>query len=222
MDTDFFDLGGMSDVADDVAVHNLMQSLPDGSSFAGLQSTDQHSYSLHDMDDTSFMDSRIAALVDDCIEASEFLPTTTGQRLNLSSLNGLSAIHLAAHSGKFPIIRLLLSACPEDVDLLSHDSQTPLHIAAAEGRAEVVPELLRSGANAMLQDVDGRTALHLAASRGHIEVVRVLLDDTQGQAMIRMSDAVGKTALHHAVLQERDEIVRLLLEKGADPRTRVG
>jgi len=49
-----------------------------------------------------------------------------------------------------------------------------LIIAAREGHAEVVRELLKHGANAKHRNEDGETALKIAERNGHIEVVKML------------------------------------------------
>ncbi|KAJ5523890.1 hypothetical protein N7494_010540 [Penicillium frequentans] len=220
MDIDLFDLGGAPEMTDDMVVQNLF-NFSDNPALITPPSMDQHSMTFH-MDPT-FMDHQMPLLSSDGTDSSDGSFNGLGDpRLNLAGLNGFSAIHLAAHFGKFSIIRLLLSTCPKDVDLLNHEAQTPLHIAAAEGHFEVIPELLRAGANTLIQDVNGRTALHLAVSKGHFDVARLLLDSTQGQNIIHIADNAGRSSLHHAVLQENGEIVRLLLERGADPRVPVG
>lgn len=242
MDTDFIDLGTASDVADVIATQNLLHyspslpdapddntddlldcslSIPDATSLTTPQSMDQECHLLHM--ESNYMDSLFSALGHDSADGSDHsVSAIHDSNLNLAGLSGFSAIHLAAYFGKLSAIRTLLSVCPEDVDLLNHNAQTPLHMAAFEGHEEVVPELLNSGANALLQDIDGRTALHLAVSRGNFDIVRLLLDNARAPLMIRMADCTGKTPLHQAVMQECDEIVRLLVERGADPRTPVG
>jgi hypothetical protein len=51
---------------------------------------------------------------------------------------------------------------------------TPLHLAASDGRDQVVRALLALGADLEAQDVKGARPLHVAAARGHLEVVRAL------------------------------------------------
>jgi ankyrin repeat protein len=108
------------------------------------------------------------------------------------------------------------------VDVTNSDGETPLHIAALEGRFEAVVELVRAGANTLLQDVDGRTVLHIAVCKEHVDLLHLLLDSHHGQTLIRLTDSAGKTPLHQAVLQGCDQIVQIFLAKGADPRMPIG
>jgi len=50
----------------------------------------------------------------------------------------------------------------------------PMHLAAAEGHADVVDELLYRGAEVETRNLAGRTALHLACMNAHPQVIYVL------------------------------------------------
>jgi ankyrin repeat protein len=54
--------------------------------------------------------------------------------------------------------------------------RTALHIAAEQGRTDIVSMLLGNGASPDVQDQDGATALYLAAGEGHDQIVQLLLD----------------------------------------------
>lgn len=215
--TEFLDLEAMSDVADDLddiqSFFNCHTPLPVvvPITSCSLESMEGQSYPLHL--NSNHMGSQIqTSNSDDSSDSS--LPSIEWARLN-----GFSAVHLAAYFGKLSIIRLVLSTSPEDADLLNNSGQGPLHIAASEGHAEVVSELLRLGANATQQDNDGRTALHVAVLKGRLNIVRLLLRSVDGQGIISMADNAGKTPLHLAVMQGRNQIVQVLLERGANTRT---
>lgn len=101
--------------------------------------------------------------------------------VNLNHPDVGTILHWAA-SHKLHEVALAIVACKHFSLLNEHrgcDLSTALHIAAAEGMAEVVEALLHrfeftaSGA----LDADGFTALHGAAFRGHRRVVQLLLDD---------------------------------------------
>ena len=57
----------------------------------------------------------------------------------------------------------------------SAKGETPLFLAAREGRLEVVKYLTRKGANKTIPDVLGRSPAWIAASRGQVSVLRHLL-----------------------------------------------
>ena len=89
---------------------------------------------------------------------------------------------------------------------------TPLHLAAEEGRIEVVHVLLQHGANVGTKNGDGRTALHQAAKSGKVEVVHVLL---QHGANVGTKDDSGRTALQIASDKGYGDIMKLLSEHRA-------
>ncbi len=66
--------------------------------------------------------------------------------------------------------------------------------AAHDGDAELVSNLLLSGADPNLQDRYGDTPLHSAAINNHPEVVRVLIDS--GLTDVNKQDRLGYTPLH--------------------------
>jgi len=92
----------------------------------------------------------------------------------------------------------------------------PLIRAAAEGDAEVVRDLLASGADVNACTPKGETTLMRAAFFGHADVVRVLLS---AGADVRMKDRSGLTATDWAVRRGFDDIARLL--KNPPPADRV-
>lgn len=219
-EADLLDFAGSSDLTDDTTIQNPINhaaSILDAPYLTTPQSIDHQSYPMHE--EASYIGSLVCTLAEDSTnDGNNHMPAAPESSMNSNGLNGFSALHLAAHFGKFSVIQLLLASCPEAVDQLNNDAETPLHIAVSEGHTDVVVELLRSGANTLLQDADRRTPLHLAVLKEHVDIVRLLLDDTHGPAMIHLTDHTGKTPLHQAVLQGCGQIIQLLLAKGADPR----
>ena len=57
---------------------------------------------------------------------------------------GISVLHMAAHVGSLPVVRLLLEA-RANKDRRDNEGTTPLRLAASSGNTEVVQFLLESG-----------------------------------------------------------------------------
>ena len=102
---------------------------------------------------------------------------------------------------------------------------TPLHLAAAGYRVEIVRLLLKSGADPnSAKNMRKSSPLHYAAdgcliapswdAKRQVETLRCLLDHG---ADIHLQDMNGATALHRAVRTRCAEAVKFLLEAGADP-----
>lgn len=94
----------------------------------------------------------------------------------------------------------------------AEDINRELAIAAYQGKAQKVKELLNAGADPDAQTKNGRTALMAASDRGRMEVVKLLLDHG-ADPDIQASDK--ETALMLAVYKGRLEIIRLLLKNNA-------
>ena len=102
----------------------------------------------------------------------------------------LTALHWASRCGHSSVIKTLAEA-GANLNVLDVDGMTPLMRAAVEGRANVVVELIRAGAD-----------VSVVSSREWSPV------------------AAGSTALHFAAAKNNIECGVLLVEAGADMRTR--
>lgn len=97
-------------------------------------------------------------------------------------------------------------------------SETPLHVAAASGSAEIIKLLLSHGAAVNVQcGSDKLTPLHLAAEDGDTECARLLID---AGAHLTSENHKKQTPLHLAALSQCSEILELLLNRGANPNAR--
>ena len=131
--------------------------------------------------------------------------------------------------GEVQRVRELVEVFRYGVNELNAMGQTPLHIAAALGRADLVAELLRLGAKAnasvgvsapLLERgaaADARanggwTPLVIAGENGHVAVLRELL---KHGADVNARAKDGRTALHGASYKGRTELVRELLKHPA-------
>lgn len=177
------------------------------------------------------------------------------------SADGKTPLGLAVENGHAEAVRALLRlgadlehkarTSPHNLRaLLDNESQerTPLHVAAALGRTEIVTLLLDAGASPKARDESRETPLHLAAAANQIEAIRLLLArgadvDAKGRdnmtpllyaaarghaeagealleggADARAASRSRESALHFAVSSRSVPLVRALVARGADPR----
>uniref|UniRef100_H9GCQ0 Ankyrin repeat domain 27 n=1 Tax=Anolis carolinensis TaxID=28377 RepID=H9GCQ0_ANOCA len=98
------------------------------------------------------------------------------------------------------------------VDVTNQDAQTPLHVAALYGHADLVALLLKRGADVGAKDASHAVPLHLACQNGHLEVVKALIENHAKQ---NKKDILGNTPLIYACLNNYQEIVAFLIQHGA-------
>lgn len=142
----------------------------------------------------------------------------------------LRAIELASETGSFAAVKWLVGkgAALRPVDVNEFGYQSPLHLAAAHGHAEVVDLLLAKGLEVELVSSTGQTPLHAAAERAEPIGVELLL---KRKSNIHARDKQRRTPLHlvayewnwreppidrQAVDRNARETVRLLVAAGAD------
>jgi len=92
---------------------------------------------------------------------------------------------------------------------------TPLHLAAIDGRLEVMKMFVEAGANIMARAADGggATPLHIASSHGQVEAVKLLVK--AGADIKARTLREGVTPLHIAASEGRVETVKTLVHLGA-------
>ncbi len=108
---------------------------------------------------------------------------------------------------------------PEEINSLSKDGWSALHLASYFGHLEIVRALIDAGADLSLTSKSkmsfGNTALHSAIATGKREVVELLLD--KGADVNAIQDPGKITPLHIAASRPGSiEIIQILLKKGAD------
>jgi ankyrin repeat protein len=153
--------------------------------------------------------------------------------------NDFTPLHVAATVGQVRVAKLLLANKPDVNSKAASERRplalarakystnqyafrleqvTPLHLAAWEGRRDVVKLLLASKADIEARDFTGTTPLGLAVACGHKGVVELLL---ARHADVNATDPhVHWTPLHVAAQMEQDTVAEILLAKGANPNAR--
>ena len=102
----------------------------------------------------------------------------------------------------------------EPVDA-KQNGQTALHMAAMNGKIDIISILIARGAKVDATDDQGVTPLMLAAKEGKVDAVTALL--AQG-AKIEAQNKMGENALHIAGAHGRKDVVTELLDRGANIR----
>ncbi|GAB1298549.1 Ankyrin repeat domain-containing protein 55 [Apodemus speciosus] len=94
--------------------------------------------------------------------------------INYDDESGKTCVHIAAASGFGDIINDLAKVPECNLQALDVDDRTPLHWAAAAGKAECVQSLLDLGMDSNLRDINESTPLAYALYCGHTACVRLL------------------------------------------------
>jgi hypothetical protein len=123
-------------------------------------------------------------------------------------------VHTVAGTPHLDVMRVLLQ---RGGDVNSRDilHQTPLHKAAAFGRASMTKLLIDHGARVNAKDMEGRTPLHVAVRYEFPETVRALL---HAGARTTIKDASGKTPLG---TDTTNAILNMMLSHNNVKRTRL-
>ena len=128
--------------------------------------------------------------------------------------NGWHALHFAAAREDSPdslAIAALLLRKGADVNAITREGETPLHLAKGESMTRL---LLQNGAQVGATTRNGETPLHAAALDGNTARIQLLLDHGADPNATRHDRS---TPLDTAVFFDRTEAVELLLARGAKP-----
>ncbi len=119
----------------------------------------------------------------------------------------------ASEEGHISTVEYLIKEAKADVNIADNFNDTALHLAAREGKSDIVNLLCEHGANIDGKGSEGRTALHWASICGDLSIVQCLVG--RGASVNQQNDD-GFTPLHDASRYGDVSIASLLLESGAD------
>ncbi|MCJ1455460.1 hypothetical protein MMC28_005815 [Mycoblastus sanguinarius] len=146
------------------------------------------------------------------VEAIVELLDTQKADEDMTRVDEITPLHVAAHGGDHAAAKLLIDAGSQKSAKTSQKA-TALHLAAQEGHEAIVQLLLDGKFPAEDRTHKGYTALHLAAQTGQAIVIKQLLGYG---ADIEARENRQWTPLHLAAQDGQIGAIKVLLEMGAD------
>jgi ankyrin repeat protein len=158
-----------------------------------------------------------AAMLGDPAVVSAILATKRAN-VNVVDDEGCIPLHLSIWARKLEVMRILIEA-GSDVhkpDAVNHD--TPLHVAAASGNADMIKLLVANQADPSAKQKDGNSPLHVAALCGGD---RVMIDalivgaPIPAAALVAIPNGKGLTPLQLALQKNNESAAVALVNHGA-------
>ena len=137
--------------------------------------------------------------------------------VNAADVEGMTALHWAAHWDDLDTVKLLLKAGAR-AKVANRYGVTPLHEACTVGNVPMIEALLDAGADPNAVLGEGETPLMTAARTGSTAAVRMLA--VRGANVNAVEGFRGQTALMWAAAENHEAVARLLIELGADVNVR--
>ncbi|NSX83863.1 hypothetical protein GOM44_06805, partial [Wolbachia endosymbiont of Atemnus politus] len=133
-----------------------------------------------------------------------------GADIKARSVNLWTTLHFAAKGPSLEIIKFVLDH-NLGVNVKDINGQSPLHIAAAHGRKNIVRFFVEE-MGLYVDDLDnhGKTPLHIAAQNGHKDTVEVLL---KNKASTVTQDIGVLSPVYYAIGNNHVDVAMVLLEK---------
>ncbi|KAF7589420.1 hypothetical protein BBP40_004290, partial [Aspergillus hancockii] len=131
----------------------------------------------------------------------------------------MDAVHLAAFNRHSHILKLIITAEKNTINIKDSSGATALTWASQSGHSEVVEMLLEKEADVNTQGGGYGNALQAASSGGHGQIVQMLLEKG---ADVNAQGGRYRSGLQAASLEGHDQIMQILLEKGADVNAQGG
>ncbi|MEZ5290015.1 MAG: ankyrin repeat domain-containing protein [Vicinamibacterales bacterium] len=136
-----------------------------------------------------------------------------GSDVNAAQGDGMTALHWAAMKGDAELAQMLVYAGANVKATTRLGANTPLIVAARNGRPDVVKVLLEAGAEPDAATSTGTTPLMLAAASGSVDAVKALL--AAGAKVDATESSMEQTPLMFAAANSRVDVMQALIAAGA-------
>ncbi|KAL3886229.1 hypothetical protein ACJMK2_026236 [Sinanodonta woodiana] len=110
--------------------------------------------------------------------------------------NGYHVLHIAAGTDNLTLVKYLIDANPELLQLNDSKGWTMLHYASQTGSVDMFETLIAAGLDVTARTNSGAHVLHIAAGNDNLTLVKYLIDTNPG--LLQLNDSKGRTALHYA------------------------
>ena len=155
----------------------------------------------------------VAAVKNRDAQTTRTLLRQKGVDVNVTDVEGMTALHWAAHWNDVATAQQLVAAGAKAA-VANRYGVTPLHEAATVANPELVELLLKAGADANAKYGEGETPLMTAARTGNVRIIRLLL--AAGADVNATESWRGQTALMWAAVENHADAVKTLVEAGAN------
>uniref|UniRef100_UPI00358EDF56 ankyrin repeat and SOCS box protein 2-like n=1 Tax=Myxine glutinosa TaxID=7769 RepID=UPI00358EDF56 len=153
----------------------------------------------------------VAIMEDDSTSLQNILDANMD--LNNPSVLGVLPIHEAAFLGKKHCLKLLIQACPKQVNRRSFHNETPLYMATSQGHVECMRLLLEARAMPDLRTPWKEQPLYKACEINNHSAALLLI---RYGANVNAHGNHGHTPLFEAISKNNKKIVQLLVDSGAN------
>ena len=130
--------------------------------------------------------------------------------VNSKTKQGLTALHYASSKGNVDLIDYLVSKHGASIESLTIKKQTPMHLAALNGKLEVCQKLMDLEAMVDFNDDLDQKPIHLAAQNDHTDVVKLFLDNRPSLVSATTKD--GNTLAHIAGKKGSVDVLKAMFD----------
>lgn len=148
---------------------------------------------------------------------AEIILSTQKSLNGAPAISNLESVHIAAAMGNVETLSIFIEkADGQNVDARDAQAQTPLFLAAANGRPDCCRLLLQRKADPNLRDRHGHTIAEVAARSGNLKILKMLV--AEGANLHALVSNCGSTPLQAAIESKdpSEELVQYLLDEKVD------